>query len=223
MSCASPTPSSMATRQSTACAATISSMASAFRTLKRIVRIFRAACADIETWSSAFAPVGIESTEAGWASTLFSDTSDAAVYCALGDGTRVRDGIARRPVHLRRATQRVRVLYRRGAFGEAAAAEQLAHARGAANLAGVAARFVHFGVERARTTAHCLERQCGRAVGERGEALGVVYAERQHRGREVDAVDEGQALFERRRDVYAENRRQLLGRCHPERERGTCV
>jgi len=34
------------------------------------------------TWSSIPAPVGIESTLAGWHSVLFSDTSDAAVYWA---------------------------------------------------------------------------------------------------------------------------------------------
>ena len=35
------------------------------------------------TWSSLFAEVGMESTLAGCASTLFSDTSAAAVYCAI--------------------------------------------------------------------------------------------------------------------------------------------
>jgi hypothetical protein len=29
------------------------------------------------------APVGIESTEAGWERTLFSETSEAAVYCVI--------------------------------------------------------------------------------------------------------------------------------------------
>src|SRR5687768_7388463 len=47
------------------------------------VRNFRAAYVDIETWSSVFAPVGMESTEAGWARTLFSETIDAAVYCRI--------------------------------------------------------------------------------------------------------------------------------------------
>ena len=43
-------------------------------------RAWRAAVAPIETWSSWFAEVGIESTDAGWASTLFSDARAAAVY-----------------------------------------------------------------------------------------------------------------------------------------------
>jgi hypothetical protein len=47
------------------------------------VRAWRAAAAPIETWSSWFADVGIESTDDGWASTLFSDASAAAVYCAI--------------------------------------------------------------------------------------------------------------------------------------------
>src|SRR5262245_65847398 len=34
------------------------------------------------TWSSASSQVGIESTEAGWLSVLFSETSAAAVYWA---------------------------------------------------------------------------------------------------------------------------------------------
>ena len=43
-------------------------------------RACRAAIEPIETWSSWFALVGIESAEAGWTSDLFSDTSAAAVY-----------------------------------------------------------------------------------------------------------------------------------------------
>ena len=52
-------------------------------TFDSTVRSLRAACVDIETWSSALAPVGMESTEAGWASTLFSETIEAAVYCRI--------------------------------------------------------------------------------------------------------------------------------------------
>ncbi len=37
----------------------------------------------IDTWSSWPALVGIESTLAGCASTLFSETSDAATYCGI--------------------------------------------------------------------------------------------------------------------------------------------
>ena len=49
-------------------------------TCSRTVRACRAEIEPIETWSSWFALVGIESTEAGWARTLFSDTRAAAVY-----------------------------------------------------------------------------------------------------------------------------------------------
>ena len=42
-----------------------------------------AAVVPIETWSSWLAEVGIESTDAGCASTLFSLTSEAAVYCEI--------------------------------------------------------------------------------------------------------------------------------------------
>ena len=49
-------------------------------TLATIVCAWRAAMGPIETWSSWFALVGIESTDAGWASDLFSDTSAAATY-----------------------------------------------------------------------------------------------------------------------------------------------
>ena len=43
----------------------------------------RAANVAIETWSSWFAEVGSESTDAGCASVLFSDASAAAVTCAI--------------------------------------------------------------------------------------------------------------------------------------------
>ena len=43
----------------------------------------RAPCAAIETWSSWLAEVGIESTLAGMARCLFSETSAAAVTCAI--------------------------------------------------------------------------------------------------------------------------------------------
>ena len=37
----------------------------------------------IDTWSSCPADVGIESTDAGWQRPLFSETSEAAVTCAI--------------------------------------------------------------------------------------------------------------------------------------------
>ena len=43
----------------------------------------RAAIVPIDTWSSLLAEVGIESTLAGWESTLFSETSAAAVTCGI--------------------------------------------------------------------------------------------------------------------------------------------
>ena len=43
----------------------------------------RAACADIDTWSSWLALVGIESTLAGKARCLFSETRAAAVTCGI--------------------------------------------------------------------------------------------------------------------------------------------
>jgi len=51
--------------------------------LPMTVRSLRPARADIDTWSSVFDDDGIESTDAGCASTLFSDTTLAAVYWAI--------------------------------------------------------------------------------------------------------------------------------------------
>ncbi len=58
-------------------------MATTFSVLATISRHLRAAIVPMETWSSLLADVGMESTLAGWASTLFSETSAAAVYCAI--------------------------------------------------------------------------------------------------------------------------------------------
>jgi hypothetical protein len=51
--------------------------------LSRTSRAWRAAVAPIETWSSWFADVGMESAEAGWTSTLFSEARAAAVYWSI--------------------------------------------------------------------------------------------------------------------------------------------
>ena len=56
------------------------------RTVCVFFKTRHAFCALIEPmllWSSWFAEVGMESTLAGCASTLFSDTREAAVYCAI--------------------------------------------------------------------------------------------------------------------------------------------
>ena len=61
-------------------------MSSIARTRSRFSTIaasLRAAIGDIDTWSSLAAEVGIESTEAGCARTLHSETSAAAVTCAI--------------------------------------------------------------------------------------------------------------------------------------------
>src|SRR5690606_30819274 len=79
---AAPTPGRSGARRSSACAAAISSTATTVAALSTTSRSLRAACAPIETWSSWFALVGMVSTEAGWASTLFSLTNAAAVYWA---------------------------------------------------------------------------------------------------------------------------------------------
>lgn len=55
-------------------------MARAKRTFLRISLAFLAAIVPMETRSSTLAEVGIESTEAGWARTLFSETRAAVVY-----------------------------------------------------------------------------------------------------------------------------------------------
>ena len=49
-------------------------------TWSRTIRAWRAAIEPIDTWSSWLALVGIESTDAGWARTLFSEARAAAVY-----------------------------------------------------------------------------------------------------------------------------------------------
>ena len=136
------------------------------------------------------------------------------VDLALRDGARVFDGVPRRAVDLRSAAQGVRVLHGAGALDEVAALDELAHARGAADLAGMPAGLMHLRVERARAAAHRLEGQRGGVVADVGEALRVVDAEGQHRRGEVHAVDEGEAFLERRRDrlrVEAEELRKLAG------------
>ena len=69
-----------ARRGSSAWAATSSSIARIRSTCSRTVRAWRAAIGPIETWSSWLALVGIESADAGWARTLFSEARAAAVY-----------------------------------------------------------------------------------------------------------------------------------------------
>ncbi len=71
---------SRATRHSTAWAAASSSMASTAWTLRSTVRSLRAAMVAMALWSSELAEVGMESTEAGWVRTLFSETMPAAQY-----------------------------------------------------------------------------------------------------------------------------------------------
>ena len=61
----------------------MSSIASTRSRFSTIAASLRAAIGDIETWSSLAAEVGIESTEAGCASTLHSETRAAAVTCAI--------------------------------------------------------------------------------------------------------------------------------------------
>src|SRR3989442_11092282 len=56
------------------------SIATTRRAFSRIWRAFSAAPCPIELWSSWFAEAGIESADAGWAYTLFSDARAAAVY-----------------------------------------------------------------------------------------------------------------------------------------------
>ena len=53
-------------------------MATTVRALPSISRALRAAIVPMETWSSWLALDGMESTLAGWASTLFSETREAA-------------------------------------------------------------------------------------------------------------------------------------------------
>ena len=72
-----------ASRRSSACAAHSSSIARICSTCPSTVRAWRAAVAPIETWSSWFALVGIESADDGCASTLFSDARAAAVYWTI--------------------------------------------------------------------------------------------------------------------------------------------
>src|SRR6202041_2834645 len=52
------------------------------RTFDTTSRSLRTLVQPIDTWSSCLPEVGMVSTLAGWASTLFSLTSDAAVYWA---------------------------------------------------------------------------------------------------------------------------------------------
>src|SRR3954447_9928599 len=83
-SCAALTPApgagASARRKSSPWPAHSNSSASTCSTLPRTARAWRAPIGPIETWSSWSALVGIESTDAGWASVLFSDTRAAAAY-----------------------------------------------------------------------------------------------------------------------------------------------
>ena len=69
-------------RRSTPCTAQSTSTASTVATLSSTSAALRQACQPIETWSSWLPLVGMVSTPAGWQSTLFSLTSEAAVYWA---------------------------------------------------------------------------------------------------------------------------------------------
>src|SRR2546425_3751402 len=75
-----PTPGLSGFRNSRPCAAQRYSIATILRAFSRISRAFRAAPWPMELWSSWPAEAGIESAEAGWAYTLFSDARAAAVY-----------------------------------------------------------------------------------------------------------------------------------------------
>ena len=70
-------------RNSMPCAAASSSIATMADVLPAIGVSRRAANVAMLTWSSWFAEVGSESTDAGCASDLFSDASAAAVTCAI--------------------------------------------------------------------------------------------------------------------------------------------
>ena len=61
----------------------ISSIARTLLVFLKISMAFLAAIVPIDTWSSWFPEDGIESTLAGCASNLFSDTSAAALYCTI--------------------------------------------------------------------------------------------------------------------------------------------
>jgi hypothetical protein len=61
----------------------MASMARMRRVLATARAALAAAVTPIETWSSLFAEVGIESTLAGWARVLFSEARAAAVTCAI--------------------------------------------------------------------------------------------------------------------------------------------
>lgn len=60
-----------------ACAATINSMANTCLTLSDMSTTLRAETELIATKFSVLADIGTESTDAGWANTLFSETSEA--------------------------------------------------------------------------------------------------------------------------------------------------
>ena len=70
-------------RRSSARAAVSTSTATTRDSPSTLRRSLRAAPQPIETWSSCIALEGIESTEAGTASRLSSETMAAWVYCAI--------------------------------------------------------------------------------------------------------------------------------------------
>src|SRR5581483_11358287 len=80
---APPRPGSSGARNSTPWTPASSSIAKAHSAFASTCQAFKPAAFPIETWSSWPALVGIESTLAGCASTLFSLTSDAATYCGI--------------------------------------------------------------------------------------------------------------------------------------------
>ena len=135
------------------------------------------------------------------------------VDLALRDFARVSNRIATRAVNLWRAPQRIRILHRARAFYQLRSCEQLANSRRTLNLPKLAARFMHFRIERARAAAHRFERhRCG-GVRNACDSLRVVDSEGEHRGRKIRAVHQRQAFLETRQQLLgteAENRRKLL-------------
>ena len=90
-----PRATASAARKSSACEAARISTARTARTLATTSRSLRIDVQPIETWSSWLPEVGMVSTLAGCASTLFSLTSDAAVYCAIISPELVPGSLAR--------------------------------------------------------------------------------------------------------------------------------
>jgi hypothetical protein len=124
---------------------------------------------------------------------------DGGVELSLGDGAGMGHGVERGSVHLRSASQRVRVLNTRVAVAMAGddgrAGQQPGEVARAHRLTHLGPQGLKVGSEGAVGAEQAFHRHRCRDVGEAGELRQVVQREAQHAEDAIGAVDEGEALL----------------------------